>query len=295
MENFRAWRATVLAQVRFWPDRKDIEKELTAHYEDHVRDLERLDYPWKLAEQRALDAMGDPEEIGKALDRVHKPWLGWLWVASRAVLILALVTALFLGAEPMGQWLHRAKNSFFPPEDLGMYQEELSHYQTINQEAGREVYEVWGTLTGEAVPIGEDYTLSVVKGCWWKYQDQFWQGQCLLRLEPEYFWYDCPEDILDDLTLTLSNGAVLRNESLSLSGRPINGMTSEWFRAYYSDNREPRFGHVGQTHNVSSADLGGWYVMLKFSTREAAQAEWMELSYPAGDWTMRLYWEEAVS
>ena len=239
--------------------------------------------------------MGDPEEIGRALDRVHKPWLGWLWVASRVVLILALVTALFLGAEPMGQWLHRAKNTFFPPEDLGMYQEELSHYQTINQEAGREVYEVWGTLTGEAVPIGEDYTLSVVKGCWWKYQDQFWQGQCLLRLEPEYFWYDCPEDILDDLTLTLSNGAVLRNESLSLSGRPINGMTSEWFRAYYSDNSEPRFGHVGQTHNVSSADLGGWYVMLKFSTREAAQAEWMELSYPAGDWTMRLYWEEAAS
>ena len=213
MENFRAWRATVLAQVRFWPDRKDIEKELTAHYEDHVRDLERLDYPWKLAEQRALDAMGDPEEIGRALDRIHKPWLGWLWVASRAVLILTLVTALILGAEPMGQWLHRAKNSFFPPEDLGMYEEELSHYQTINQEAGREVYEVRGALTGETVPIGEDYTLSVVKGCWWDYQDQFWQGQCLLRLEPEYFWYGCPEDILDDLTLTLSNGAVLRNES----------------------------------------------------------------------------------
>ena len=186
MENFRAWRATVLAQVRFWPDRKDIEKELTAHYEDHVRDLERLDYPWKLAEQRALDAMGDPEEIGRALDRVHKPWLGWLWVASRAVLILTLVTALFLGAEPMGQWLHRAKNTFFPPEDLGMYQEELSPYQTINQEAGREGYEVRGALTGETVPIGEDYTLSVVKGCWWGYQDQFWQGQCLLRLEPEH-------------------------------------------------------------------------------------------------------------
>lgn len=294
MEAFRQWCGRVTDQVRFWPDRKDIAKELTAHYEDHVRDLERLDYPLKLAEQRALDAMGDPEIIGKALDRVHRPWLGWLWVASRGVLLLTLVVALVLGVEPMGQWLHRAKNTFFPPEDLGMYQEELSHYQAINQEAGWEVYEMQGPLTEEPVRIGEDYTLSVVKGCWWKYQDQFWQGQCLLRLEPEHFWYSCPEDIRDDLTLTLSNGTVLHNQSVGLSGRPSK-MTSEWFSAYYTDNREPWFGHAGETHNVSSADLGGWYVMLKFSTREAAQAEWMDLSYPAGDWTMRLHWEEATS
>ena len=199
METFRQWCGRVTDQVRFWPDRKDIAKELTAHYEDHVRDLERLDYPLKLAEQRALDAMGDPEIIGKALDRVHRPWLGWLWVASRGVLLLTLVVALVLG-----------------------------------------------------------------------------------------------EDIRDDLTLTLSNGTVLHNQSVGLSGRPSK-MTSEWFSAYYTHNREPWFGHAGETHNVSSADLGGWYVMLKFSTREAAQAEWMDLSYPAGDWTMRLYWEGATS
>ena len=94
MEQFRAWRATVLAQVRFWPDRKDIGQELTARYEDHVRDLERLDYPQKLAEQRALDAMGDPGSIGKALDRVHKPWLGWLWTASRILLVVLTITAV---------------------------------------------------------------------------------------------------------------------------------------------------------------------------------------------------------
>lgn len=295
MEAFRNWCTQVTEQVRFWPDRKDIAKELTAHYEDHVRDLERLDYPTKLAERRALDAMGDPEEIGRALDRVHKPWLGWLWIVSRVVLLLTLVTVLILGAEPAGQWLHRAKNTFFPPEDLGMYQEELSPYQAINQEAGWEVYEMRGALTGEPVRIGEDYTLSVVEGCWWDCQDQFSQGQCLLRLEPEHFWYSCPEDILDDLTLTLSDGTVLRNQSIGLSGRPVSSMTTEWFRTYCPDNREPWFGHAGTTHNVSSADLEGWYVMLKFSTREAAQAEWMELRYPAGDWTMRLYWEESAS
>ena len=68
MWEFRSWQAAVLAQVRFRPDRAAIEKELTAHYEDHVRDLERVGYDRKLAEQRALAAMGDAEAIGKALD-----------------------------------------------------------------------------------------------------------------------------------------------------------------------------------------------------------------------------------
>lgn len=290
MSAFSDWRDQVTALVRFWPDRNSIARELTAHCEDHVRDLERLDYPWQLAEERALAVMGDPELIGKALDRVHKPWLGWLWVASRAILVLTLLTALVLGAEPAGQWLQRAKNTLFPPEDLGRYEEELSYQAPINQEAGWEVYELEGSLTGTDVQIGEDYTLSVVKGCWWNWQDQAWQGQCLLRLEPECFWYGCPEDILDDLTLTLSDGTVLRNISVGLSGRPAS-MTTEWFSASYPYNAELWFGHRGETHNVSSADLGGWYIMLRFSTREADRAEWMDLSYPAGDWALRLNWE----
>ena len=290
MSAFDDWREQVVEQVRFRPDRKAIARELTDHFQDHARDLERLDYPWQLAEERALAAMGDPEQIGKALDRVHKPWLGWLWVASRCILLLTLLMALILGLEPAGQWLRRAKNTLFPPEDLGRYEEELAYRGTTNQEAGWEVYEMEGLLTGTAVQMGEDYTLSVVKGCWWNWQKQAWQGLCLLRLEPERFWYGCPEDILDDLTLTLSDGTVLHNIHAGISGRPV-GMTSEWFTAYCPENREPWFGHGGQTHNVSSADLGGWYVMLQFSAIEAGKAQWMDLSYPAGDWTLRLYWE----
>ena len=94
MDDFLNWKATVLERVRFRPDRQAIAVELTAHYEDHVRDLERLDYPPELAKQRALDAMGDPELIGRALDRVHKPWLGWLWMASRALLTMACLLCL---------------------------------------------------------------------------------------------------------------------------------------------------------------------------------------------------------
>lgn len=109
MDDFLNWRATVLERVRFKPDRAAIASELTAHYEDHVYDLERVGYERELAKQRALAAMGDAEEVGCALDRVHKPWLGWLWKVSRwllAVSCLLLVWSVMIcGLPDVGAWL----------------------------------------------------------------------------------------------------------------------------------------------------------------------------------------------
>lgn len=95
-DEFQIWVDAVCEQVRFWPDRKGIEKELRIHYEDHCQALERLNYEPELAAERSLQAMGDPREVGRALNQVHRPWLGWLWEASRILLLalalLALVT-----------------------------------------------------------------------------------------------------------------------------------------------------------------------------------------------------------
>lgn len=92
-DNFQIWVDAVCEQVRFWPDRKGIAKELRIHYEDHCQALERLNYERPLAEERSLRAMGNAQEVGRALDRVHKPWLGWLWEVSR-VLVVALALLL---------------------------------------------------------------------------------------------------------------------------------------------------------------------------------------------------------
>lgn len=95
-DKFQIWVDAVCEQVRFQPDRKAIARELRVHYEDHVKDLLRLGRDPALAEERALAAMGDAQEVGRALDKVHKPWLGWLWEVSRvlawALTALALVT-----------------------------------------------------------------------------------------------------------------------------------------------------------------------------------------------------------
>lgn len=92
---WRGWCREVVQQVRFWPDHRAIQKELAAHLDDSRADLLRLGYDWKLADERVLKGMGDPVEIGRALDRAHKPALGWLWLASRWLVVLAMVCALW--------------------------------------------------------------------------------------------------------------------------------------------------------------------------------------------------------
>lgn len=99
------WRDEVLRQVRFTPDHTAIAKELYAHYEDHVRDLERFGYGEELARSRALAAMGDAQEVGRGLDAAHKPWLGWLLKATEwtaAAIALMLVITLVTGSRISG-------------------------------------------------------------------------------------------------------------------------------------------------------------------------------------------------
>ena len=63
----------VLANLRrVTPDeRAAIRGEIDGHIEDHICDLIELGYDEKLAEERAMAAMGDPEEVGRELDKQY--------------------------------------------------------------------------------------------------------------------------------------------------------------------------------------------------------------------------------
>lgn len=148
---WRGWCREVLQQVRFWPDHQAIQGELVAHLEDGRADLLRLGYDRDLAEERVLQGMGDPVEIGRALDRAHQPWLGWLWQVSRLLAALALAWALLAvlsngGLPHVKEWLdpepvHTEPGSSIkcpPPFRAGAYTIEVTNARySRNEELGR--------------------------------------------------------------------------------------------------------------------------------------------------------------
>lgn len=88
--------AGVTRQVRFFPDRERIGRELMDHLADSAADLQEFE---GLSEQeayaQAVENMGDPEEIGRELNRVHNTVGNWTWFASK---VLCILVCVLLGA-----------------------------------------------------------------------------------------------------------------------------------------------------------------------------------------------------
>ena len=93
---FNEFCGRVCRRVRFRPDRAAITAELTAHLEDHMDALVARGFPPETAARQAVAAMGDPEEIGRELDKSHSFLLGWFQICFRvAVWGLAVLVLLF--------------------------------------------------------------------------------------------------------------------------------------------------------------------------------------------------------
>jgi len=69
-------------------EREDIRREIDAHMEDHICALLDLGYPEDLAEERTMRLMGDPEEVGRELDKQYP--FRWL-ILGRAAKLLAIL------------------------------------------------------------------------------------------------------------------------------------------------------------------------------------------------------------
>lgn len=94
------WLDKATAGIRFGPDRREVRRELEEHLEDKALDYLRIfpDLTKEEARQRAASEMGDPAEIGRELARLHKPLLGYAWLASKVLLGVVIGAAVLLFA-----------------------------------------------------------------------------------------------------------------------------------------------------------------------------------------------------
>ena len=289
MSAWEEWQAEVVRQVRFKYDHEAIKKELSAHYEDHVKDLERIGLETAEAEERALAAMGDAEEVGKGLDAAHKPLWGWLWQLSRVVIWTGFLLTLLMVTN--FSWSARLiwsiENTFAPEGDLGGYETWADYWQAAG-------YTYGGPLRQhQSVEMG-DYTLSLIRGQWWEKDGQR-EAMAVLRVRPRLYWYGKPEEALDDLHLTLSTktmtpedqrGTIILDSSPEAEEAREEGFCVTGANYVMPSSKNPR-EHFGKP----SDDLTSRYLFLQVTTDTAP--EWMELSHPYGgnDWAYRLLWE----
>ncbi|MGI6226785.1 MAG: permease prefix domain 1-containing protein [Peptococcales bacterium] len=84
----------VCSFVKYKRVHKEISKELLDHIEDHVDYLIEQGISKEEAERQAIEAMGDPEEIGRELDKQHRPLLGWILGITNVIKVVGIMYCL---------------------------------------------------------------------------------------------------------------------------------------------------------------------------------------------------------
>ena len=81
--------------VKFKYDHEEIRDEYLEHMEDMHEFYVGSGVDESLAKYQVLADMGDPEDLGRVLNEIHNPLLGWVWRMSRWLLILLIVLAIY--------------------------------------------------------------------------------------------------------------------------------------------------------------------------------------------------------
>lgn len=273
MRDFYKWCETVVGQVRFKPDRWAIQRELEDHYEDHVKDLERLGYPHELARQRALGAMGDPVEVGRALDKVHKPWLGWLWLASKWGVVICGFLMLYV----LSDGAYSINGAYNISHDLHLMRRqadyEVNGYwpETDNPACSRAAVTRGGTVERSGYRISIPYA-----ALWWNELDRNYKMVAILRAEDGRFWDHGPYPALRTLSMTNDTGG----EFAALA---------EW-KAYTDRERRERWdGFVAVSLIEENPFCSEYLVWVSFLEE---MPEWTEFTCSSGEgFSLRLEWE----
>ena len=159
---------TVARQLRCRWEAPAVRQELSDHIQDHMDVLLAGGMDGDQAEEAAVAAMGDPVEVGKALDALHSPWPWRIFLLCARCCKLALVLAVVLTLQNlMTEDLPSPR--FLPTATAS------SATQDLLRENWEEEVRATGTVTGGG-RLG-DYTFRP-------------QGEALLVYRPDYTYDD---------------------------------------------------------------------------------------------------------
>ena len=130
-------------------ERDAICTELDGHIEDRIEALLELGYEPELAEERVMARMGDPEEVGRELDKQYP--LFWL-IAERVLKTLVCVLAVVLIFDTLTMYSvwGSLRARVEPHEYAGVHQLKYMNLELdIRREIGSDILHIYGSGTNE--------------------------------------------------------------------------------------------------------------------------------------------------
>lgn len=161
MRYIEQWCDDAVSYIRFPPDRPAVRQELFEHMEEKYDEYVQEGMLLADAERRVIKEMGDYRETGLLLQKIHKPYLGWIWRVTQWLFAIALILA-FIG---LGGWIDSLNISDSAPL-MGLRDPyETSSYvsESGNSRSERILY-----LEPNCSDSSDGYTFTVTKVAYWE-------------------------------------------------------------------------------------------------------------------------------
>ncbi len=133
-------------------ERENVRRELEEHVEDRMEALLEMGWDAELAEERCLEAMGDPAEIGREMARQYRGKGGlWLGRAAVALTVVVCIQAL-LGVGMLGAAWDSLTVRFNPPRTISIGElknVEAEEELDIRAEIGNDILRIYQVSVGE--------------------------------------------------------------------------------------------------------------------------------------------------
>lgn len=279
--NAEHWLYLATTEIRFPPDREAVRRELESHLEDKkAAYLEQGRTPFE-AETAATEDMGDPEEIAKELGRIHRPWWGYIWRASKVLLILAIIMT--------AEGLLQNGGSY-----LRMSRPELPKEEThITTEDGITMFPVESDILERWHPSGTkklgDYSFTVPMVWLEQWEMDFrhgttveketgWRLMACLRADTWRFWEPCS----DNKMMILLNVAT-----------DNRGTEYTWDEELWKDTNF-RMGCRSLSCETWQEPFTTWYQVELYLPGPEAVPEWIDIPIGYGSASVRVDLEREV-
>ena len=234
-ETIADWLDQAVSQMIYKPDRELARQELQNHFEDHTDALIAAGYSRHIAENKALEALGDPIQAGKQLNLAHKPWLGLLWIFTKwffipvtiVYMLLCFVISQGFGGYPDPNYYHRYMEGNFDIQqklDAGYTVKQAFAEDSVKFGANELSLEMGNHSYGPGLNENIDHSSGYTS--------------ILLKVRTPLF-SDLPEIMHDGLSLTITDSAGFQyhkgwNWDVIVSGdNNLSPCVSTWLRGRY--------------------------------------------------------------
>lgn len=94
--NFTRWCREATWRIRYGPDRAEVYQELMDHLRDHRDALMAQGASEEDAVMQAVEAMGSAREIALELEKIHRPFWGYIYTAAKYLLAVGILAFVFV-------------------------------------------------------------------------------------------------------------------------------------------------------------------------------------------------------